>query len=122
MEVSHLTTNSTMHLLQTGINDGVEPLVSDHPKCEELEVAYKKCSLTRVELQEIFNKEKSRRLYFLERMYCMQFLGYYNVNPCCFLKFPHTLSNHNTYPGGLLRISSDRDDQKGTKIKTPKNP
>ena len=51
----------------------------------------------------------------------MQFLGYNNVNPCCFLKFPYTLSNHNTYPGGVLWISSDRDDLKGTKIKTQKN-
>ena len=52
----------------------------------------------------------------------MQFLGYNNMNPCCFLKFPHTLSNHNTYQGGVLRISSDRDDLKGTKIKPQKNP
>ena len=96
--------------------------VTGHPKCEELVVAYRKCSLTRVELQEIFNKEKSRCIYFLEWMYSMQFLGYNNLNPCCFLKFPHTLSNHNTYQGGVLRISSDRDDLKGTKIKPPKNP
>ena len=121
MEVDHLTTNSTMHLLQTGINNRVKPL-GGHPKCEELVVAYRKCLLARVELQEIFNKEKSRCIYFLEWMYCMQFLGYNNVNPCCFLKFSHSLSNHNTYPGGVLRISSDRDDRKGTKIKTQKNP
>ena len=122
MEVNHLTTNSTVHLLQTGINNRVEPLVSRHPKCKELVVAYRKCSLTIVELQKIFNKEKSRCIYFLERVSFMQFLGCNNVNPCCFLKFPHTLSNHNTYPGGVLQISSDRDDRKGTKIKTPKNP
>ena len=121
-EVNHLTTNSSVHLLQTGINNRVEPLVSGHPKCEELLVAYRKCLLARVELQEIFNKEKSRYIHFLEWMYCMQFLGYNNLNPCFFLKFPHTLSNHNTYQGGVLRISSDRDDLKGTKIKPPKNP
>ena len=87
MEVDHLTTNSTMHSLQTGINNRVEPLVSDHPKCEELLVAYRKCLLARVELQEIFKKEKSRCVYFLEWMYCMQFLGYNNMNPCCFWSF-----------------------------------
>ena len=52
MEVNHLTTNSTMHLLQTGFNNRVEPLVSGHPKCEELLVAYRNCLLARVELQE----------------------------------------------------------------------
>ena len=123
MEVNHLTTNSTVHLLQNGINNRVN-LCNRSPKMWRvlIVVAYRKCSLTRVELQEIFNKEKSRCIYFLEWMYCMQFLGYNNVNPCCFLKFPHSLSNHNTYPGGVLRISSDRDDRKQTKIKTQKNP
>ena len=86
MEVSHLTTNSTVHLLQTGVNNRVEPLVSGHPKCEELVVAYRKCSLTRVKLQEILNKENSRRIYFLERMYCRQFLGYNKRKSMLFLK------------------------------------
>ena len=119
MEVNHLTTKSTVHLLQTGINNGVEPLVSGHPKCEELVAAYRKYSFTRVELQEIFNKEKSRRIYFLERMFCIQFLGYHKRESILFLKVS---SYHNTYPGGALWISSDRDDRKGTKIKIQKNP
>ena len=40
MEVNHLTTNSTVHLLQTGISNRVEPLLSGHPKYKELVVAY----------------------------------------------------------------------------------
>ena len=70
----------------SGINNRVEALVGSHPKCEELVVAFGRCSLTRVELQEIFNKEKSRCIYFLERLYCMQFLGYNKHEYMLFLK------------------------------------
>ena len=52
-------------------------------------LSYGRRSLTRVKLQEIFHKEKSEHIYFLERMSWVQFLGYnmFTVNPFCFLKF-----------------------------------
>lgn len=31
---------------------------------------------TRVQLQKVFLEEKSGRIYFLERIYCIQFVGY----------------------------------------------
>ena len=64
-----------------------QPPLINLPKFEEFVVAYRSWWLTRVEIQEVFYEEKTRLVYFLERMYCMQFLGYnllyYEKNPCC---------------------------------------
>ena len=45
---------------------------------------YERLSLTRVELQKVFQEEKSGHLYFLQRLYRMQCLGY-NVKISVFL-------------------------------------
>lgn len=53
-------------------------------------VSYRRRSLTRVKLREIFHKEKTGHIYFLEIMSWVQFLGYniiFAVNPFCFFKF-----------------------------------
>lgn len=50
--------------------------VSDNPKCKELLVAYRRRSLARVELQEVFYEEKWGHISCLGRMYFKQFLGY----------------------------------------------
>ena len=47
----------------------VKPLISDHPKCEELVFTYQRWSLMRVKLQEVFYEEKSGNIYVLERVY-----------------------------------------------------
>ena len=40
----------------------------------------------RVELRQVFYKEKSGYIYFFERMYCMQLLGYNIFESTLFLK------------------------------------
>ena len=66
-----------------------QPPVSDHPKCEELVVAYGRWSLTRVERQEVFYERTSGHIYLLKRMYCMQFLG---CNKCKSNRHPENWS------------------------------
>ena len=65
----------------------VKPPVDDHLKCIELEVIYRRWVATRVELQGIFHEEKCGHIYFLKRMYCMQFLGFNMGKSTLFLKF-----------------------------------
>ena len=42
----------------------VEPPESDHPKCEDLAVAYGRRSLTRTEPQEVYFEKKTGHIYF----------------------------------------------------------
>ena len=44
----------------------VEPPESDHPKCEDLAVAYGRRSLTRTEPQEVYFEKKTGHIYFKE--------------------------------------------------------
>ena len=61
---------------------------SHHPKWKEFVVAYGKLGLCmRVKRQEVIFEEKLGLIYFLEWMYCMQFLGYMYVNPCLVVCF-----------------------------------
>ena len=43
-----------------------EPPVNDHPKCEDLVVAYGRSSLTRIEPQGFSSEKKSGHMYFKE--------------------------------------------------------
>ena len=55
-------------------------------KCEELVVAYARCSLTRALLHKVFYEEKCGQTYFLERIICMQFLCFSIGKSVLFLK------------------------------------
>ena len=52
---------TTDHFLCT-----VEPPVSDHPKCKDRVVAYRRRSFTRIEPQESSCEKRSRNIYFME--------------------------------------------------------
>ena len=63
----------------------VEPPISDHPKCKDLVVAYGRWLLTRIKPHGVPFEKSSLHIYFLEEnyYYCMQFLSYLGVVPCC---------------------------------------
>lgn len=62
------------------LRGAVEPLVGDHLKMRRVSgrlreaVAYARRSLTRALLHKVFYEEKCGQTYFLERIFCMQFL------------------------------------------------
>ena len=47
----------------------VEPIVSNHPKCNDLMVAYKRGSSKKIEPQGIASKKRSRHAYFFKWPY-----------------------------------------------------
>ena len=55
------------------VSSTVEPPVSDHPKCEDLVVAYGRWSLTRIEPQGVSPEKSSDTSFLRKRIYCMQF-------------------------------------------------
>ena len=70
----------------------VEPPVRNHLKCVELEVICGRWVATRVKLQGTFYEEKCGHIYFLKRIYCMQFLGFNMGKSTLFPKLSsHTL-------------------------------
>ena len=58
----------------------VKPPVSYHPTCKDQVVAYRLCSLTRIELhvQGVSSEKRSRLIYFMEDnlLHAMSKLGY----------------------------------------------
>ena len=75
----------------------VEPPVRNHLKCIELEVICGRWVATRVKLQGIFYEEKCGHIYFLKRIYCMQFLGFNIGKSTLFLKFLLILLDASTF-------------------------
>ena len=61
------------------LRDTVLPPVSDHPKCKDCVVTYRRWSFTRIEPQRVSSEKRSRHIYFLEDNYLwlpMSKLGY----------------------------------------------
>ena len=58
----------------------VEPPISNHPKCKDIVVAYRRWLLTRIKPHGVPFKKSSLHIYILEeKYYCMQFLSYQGV-------------------------------------------
>ena len=58
----------------------VKPPVSNHPKCEELVAAYRRLCLRESNHRGSLPRRSPNPTPFLERMYCMRFLGYNTSN------------------------------------------
>ena len=66
----------------------VEPPVSNHPKCQDLVLAYGRWSLTRVEPDGVSSWNRSDICTCSKRIYCMHFPGYNTSSARLSLKVP----------------------------------